>query len=159
MDDIKHSELLRIIHYEPITGVFRWLVAINKKAVIGRNVGGVNKSLGYVVLGIAGKRYYAHRLAWFYMTGAWPDMIDHRDGDGLNNKWENLRIASKRENAMNSKKSATNKSGYKGVSWHIGAKKWQSFCGPQYIGLFDTAEQAHAAYMYEAKKTGFERAE
>lgn len=159
MADIEHAELRRIIHYEPVTGIFRWLVAINKKAVVGRSVGGVNKVLGYIVLGVDGKRYYAHRLAWFYMTGEWPEMVDHRDGDGLNNKWENLRLASKRENAINSKRSAKNKSGFKGVSWHVGGKKWQAHCGPIYIGLFDTPEMAHAAYLEEAKKTGFERSE
>lgn len=159
MDSIEHAELRRIVHYEPVTGVFRWLVAINKKAVVGREIGGVNKVLGYIVIGIGGKRYYAHRLAWFYMTGQWPDMVDHRDGDGLNNKWENLRLATKRENALNSKRSSANKSGLKGVSWHAGGKKWQAHCGPKYIGLFDTPEQAHAAYMCEAEKTGFGRME
>ena len=50
MDKIDHVELRRIVHYEPITGEFRWLVAINKKAVVGRKIGGVNKSLGYVTM-------------------------------------------------------------------------------------------------------------
>jgi len=159
MGSIEHSELLRIMHYEPALGVFRWRVAINKKSVPGRVAGGVNKALGYLSIGIAGKRYYAHRLAWFYMTEQWPDMVDHRDGDGLNNKWENLRLATKRENALNAKKSIQNISGYKGVSWHAKSRKWQSHCGPLYIGLFDSQEDAHNAYIAEARKTGFERAE
>ena len=155
---LTQAKLKELLHYEPETGVFTWIESTSSRIKIGDIAG--NKGVdGYIDIGIYGKLLRAHRLAYLYMTGEWPEMVDHRDGDGLNNKWENLRLASKRENAINSKRSAKNKSGFKGVSWHVGGKKWQAHCGPIYIGLFDTPEMAHAAYLEEAKKTGFERSE
>lgn len=80
---------------------------------------------------------------------------DHIDGDGLNNRRSNLRLATPSENARNQRRSRDNTSGFKGVWWHKGRRKWQAqiMAGgrQQYLGLFNTAEAAHAAYCEAAK--------
>lgn len=147
---IDHSELTRILFYEKTTGKFFWKEKISKKVVTGREAGGRNIN-GYIVIGIYGVTYYGHRLAWFYVTGHWPEKIDHEDLDTSNNRWINIRLATQSQNALNRPIGPLNTSGYKGVSWHKGAKKWMSMANVGgktiYLGLFENVEDAHAAYI------------
>jgi hypothetical protein len=80
--------------------------------------------------------------------------IDHIDGDGLNNRRSNLRLASREGNMRNVGKTASNTSGYKGVHWCEGAKKWRCQIrtdgGRISLGLFDTPEAAYEAYRSAA---------
>jgi hypothetical protein len=99
------------------------------------------------------KKYSAHRLAWFLMTGAWPTKpIDHIDGDPTNNKWENLREVTVQENNHNlTKLSRLNTTGFTGVVWDEKLTQFraQIRCGNKtyYLGLHPTAEHAaHAVY-------------
>jgi hypothetical protein len=75
---------------------------------------------------------------------------DHRDGDGLNNQRSNLRICTHSENLRNVKKDKDNTSGFKGVSWHSGAKKWKASImtdGKEtYLGIFTLKVDAYKAY-------------
>lgn len=86
-----------------------------------------------------------------------PDgmQTDHIDGDGLNNRRCNLRLATPSENARNQRRARDNTSGFKGVWWHKGRRKWQAqiMAGgrQKYLGLFNTAEEAHAAYCEAAR--------
>lgn len=149
------SYLRRILSYDPDTGIFRWRVKHSKKVVPGTEAGGVNVA-GYIVIGIDGKCYYAHRLAWLYMTGEWPRQVDHNDTIKRNNRWSNLRIATHQQNVLNAKKAENNTSGYKGVSWHKAAGKWSAQIylngKSRYLGLFTDPEKAHDAYMAAARK-------
>lgn len=138
-------ELHRILHYEPETGIFTRLTKTGCKGKIGAVVGGKNAD-GYVMIGINCRRYYAHRLAFIYMTGECPDLVDHIDQDKGNNSWTNLRAASRSVNAINSRRRSTNSSGVVGVSWHAAGRKWQAHCGPRYLGLFTSKDDACAAY-------------
>lgn len=83
-------------------------------------------------------------------------LVDHKDGDGLNNQRDNLRICNSLQNAWNSCKRCTNKSGYKGVTWHTQRQKWQARIranGPQmHLGLFESALAAARAYDVAALK-------
>lgn len=81
-------------------------------------------------------------------------VVDHIDGDGLNNTRNNLRICTQTENKWNNRKSVTNKSGAKGV--YFFAKKWQASIGDRgktkYLGRFNTPEEAEAAYKKAARE-------
>ena len=110
---------------------------------------GAHDSNGYrhIWLGQHG-RHKAHRLAWLYVTGAWPTKdIDHINGVRDDNRWENLREASASENGMNKRHlTANNTSGVTGVYWSKAAKKWQAFIKrngvAQYLGIYNTKDEA-----------------
>ena len=77
-------------------------------------------------------------------------LVDHRDGDGLNNRRANLRLATCQQNVQNARISKRNTSGLKGVSWRKTNGKWHAQIkvnGRQLnLGYFPTPESAHAAY-------------
>lgn len=96
------------------------------------------------------KGYFAHRLAWFMMTGEWPkNEIDHINKDSLDNRWANLREATHQENCQN-RRFSRSKSGVHGVGLHNG--KWRARINGDHIGYFKTVEEASAAYHREAAK-------
>ena len=106
---------------------------------------------------VAGKRYSAHRLAWLYMTGDWPpDEVDHKNRVRTDNRWDNLRLADTFTNKRNTSAYRNNKSGFKGVSWHVCSRKWRSRIRvdgkEKNLGLYDTPEQANAAYERAARE-------
>ena len=86
--------------YRPLTGEFIWAVAVTNYEA-GDEAGVVYCS-GYSNIRIDKRTYLAHRLAWFYTTGAWPVKdLDHIDGNRLNNAFHNLREATPLQNAAN----------------------------------------------------------
>lgn len=154
------AEYLRsILEYDPATGIFMWLErAGNWKNQTARAVAGTRTEKGYICIKIDGRNYKAHRLAWLYMTGAWPaELIDHRDTVKDNNRFSNLRPATLCENAQNTiKPSRNNKCGLLGVSWDKKQRKWSAtICingKNKRIGRFHDPNEAHAAYL-NAKAT------
>lgn len=120
------------------------------------NIAGVRTSRGYTNVKINGRLYKAHRLIWFLIHGAWPrDEIDHIDGNRSNNKLENLREATRLENARNKRKLRPTTCRYKGVAMTKSGK----FCAvigvnykSIYSELFSTEEEAHSAYIEMADK-------
>lgn len=115
--------------YNPDTGQFTWNIARGNRpdlqpGCIAGNLF-IEKGRNYCRITVDDKAYKAHRLAWFYMTGEWPNApIDHIEGDGSDNRWSNLRLASYAENQWNAKRRADNTSGYKGVSFCKTTKGW-----------------------------------
>lgn len=83
----------------------------------------------YFRVTLLGKRYTSpvHHIVWFIKMGEWPDEIDHVDGDGLNNKIENLRKCSRLENNKNHRLQRNNSSGVNGVSYRKDTGKWRAF--------------------------------
>lgn len=152
---ISHDELLRILRYDPDSGEFFWRVYRNNKAYPGGKAGSIYPS-GYVIINIKAKLYRAHRLAWFYMTGEWPTgLLDHEDGDRVDNRWGKFRPADPTQNSANSKMPVTNTSGYKGVYFSKHAKPWRAQISlnskTKNLGYYDTPELAHAAYLSAAQ--------
>jgi hypothetical protein len=107
---------------------------------------------GHLYTGVDGATLLVHRLIWLYVTGAWPEhSIDHIDGNPRNNAWANLRAATQAENMQNMRKAvATNKSGVLGAHTMASGRfssKIRSNGRPIHLGVFDTAAEAHAAYV------------
>lgn len=111
---------------------------------------------GYIEIRINKKHYYAHRLIFLMHNKYLPKFIDHKDGNTLNNKIENLRDATRSDNSANSKRKITNSSGYKGVYFRSDTNKWQAALTKNYkkisLGSYKTALEAHNAYVEASKK-------
>jgi len=147
------AEARRVLDYNPETGVLTWKVDRNSYIKAGSRAGAKN-SEGYIHLRVGGKSCKAHRIAWLLAHGSLPDCdIDHINGDRADNRLCNLRAATRAENGQNQKRahSSNKTSGLLGVHWHAQSKKWRSVIAvnkeKKYLGLFDTAEEAHAAYL------------
>jgi hypothetical protein len=109
------EQIKNALHYNPETGIFTWLISPSQRALKGSVAGTVNDA-GYIVIGLDGNHYRAHRLAWFYMTGEWPTIkIDHENTVRSDNRWGNLRLANDSQNVCNQTLRADNTSGVKGV--------------------------------------------
>ena len=118
--------------------------------------GTLGKRKQYTKITIDYKNYEPYRLAWLYMTGAWPTkFIDHINRDRTDNRWSNLREATYAENNRNTSIRSDNTSGYKGVSWHKFKSKWRAEIKvdsiSKHLGYFSTKEEAYAAYIQAAK--------
>lgn len=148
-----------VLDYDPLTGIFRWRERMDvrpttRARLTGKIAGSLDKQ-GYIRIVVVKNWLMAHRLAWLYMTGKWPEFeIDHRNGVRSDNRWAELRAATNIQNAVNSKKRCDNTSGFKGVSWSERNKKWISRITadkkPIYLGCFETAEAAYEAYKQAA---------
>lgn len=130
MPEITQQYLRELLNYDPETGIVSWKSS-RKKTIIGKRagtsakVGREREKLGRRQICINGKIYMEHRLIWLYMTGSWPEqVIDHIDGNGLNNKWNNLRTCSQSDNSCNSRIMKNNTSGIKGLHWDKANRKW-----------------------------------
>lgn len=143
--------LQHYLSYDPVTGCWVWANTLNNRIVRGRAAGTVTK-YGYLKIKVVDGVYMAHRLAWLWCYGIDPIKfeIDHIDGNRLNNAIDNLRMASSKQNSFNAK--PYNSLKIKGVS-KCGSKYRARirFNGQSiHIGLFDTAENAAAAYNTKA---------
>jgi HNH endonuclease/AP2 domain len=154
MTGLTTKRLRELLSYAPYTGDFTRLVTIKHNALKGAVVRSYD-AYGYLRISIDGRRYRAHRLAWFYMTGSWPPHeIDHINGVRDDNRFSNLRLATHAQNHQNKGLSTTNTSGLKGASWHGRSRKWRAriVAGGRQIslGYFSTPEDAHASYCTAA---------
>jgi HNH endonuclease/AP2 domain len=152
---LTQARLCELLHYDPHTGKFRWRVRKKRGNEVG-TIAGCRIRWNYWCIHLDGRSYRAHQLAWLYMKGEWGrPLIDHRDGNPLNNRWANLRVSTGSNNAANRKRYRSNTSGYKGVSFHRRARKWTAYITKETrrynLGYFATAEQAHKAYVAAAR--------
>ena len=152
------ERLRELLHYDPETGVFTWLVS--RSNVKAGDIAGSYLCRGKVYrrIRVDSDNYIAHRLAFLYITGECPpNEIDHRNMIKDDNRWDNLRMATGTQNKWNRRAYANNTSGFKGVSWQPLARKWVAQIGigmkgqQTYLGLFDSREEAHAAYSIAAQ--------
>jgi hypothetical protein len=99
------------------------------------------------------KTFHLHREIMNAPEGLY---VDHINGDPLDNRKENLRLVTHSQNMFNVKNYVTNKSGYRGVSWHALRNKWRARLNYKgtgiHIGLFDSKEEAALAYNIKASE-------
>lgn len=169
---LTQEHLFERLNYDPESGIFYWNprnirsdykrfdLTWNSRYA-GLQAGAIHKiknsKLCYLRINIDGKNYPAHRLAFLYMTGQFPaNGIDHNYGNGINNRWRNLRLATASENCANSHLRIDNTSGFKGVSFHKRKNRYRSSIRvhgkDKHLGYFDIPEIAHAAYVTAANK-------
>lgn len=139
---------LRVLFsYDPETGKF----VRNHKGKTGSPVSDLPNKGGYLRVRVDGPHYYAHRLAWLYVNGAWPKRhIDHINGDRSDNRIANLREATPAENHQNRALSRKNSSGFTGVFFDKRRKKWIASIGvnrrSKFLGSYSSPEEAAEAY-------------
>lgn len=145
---LTEERLRELLDYDPETGIFIWRAT---GAVAG------SETHGYLRIVIDGKHYYAHRLAVLYMKGHWPpNLADHWNLNGLDNRWGNIREATKGQNAANSRAWKTNKLRTKGVSLCRATGKYRADIRingkGRNLGRFGSIDEAYAAYDAAAKE-------
>lgn len=155
------ARLRECLDYAPDTGVFTWKIATGRRRKVGDVAGAVanHGHTHYVTIQLDGMRTYAHRLAFLYMEGRWPKQVDHRDGDGQNNRWSNLREATQSENQQNLRGPRShNQLGVLGVYPVPPSRRKRNGPGRFFarivvqgrgvhLGTFATIEEAQAAYL------------
>lgn len=166
-DDLTAEYVRSILNYDPLTGIIwykprairpgyerfdrTWNAryAVPKKREMKDN--------SYLHLRIDGVIYKAHRIAWLHYYGVWPsELLDHENTIRSDNRIENLRDADFSKNTMNSCLRSDNACHFKGVDYMPKKRKWRARIGINgrniYLGLFDTPEDAHAAYVEASQR-------
>jgi len=146
---VSQKRLKEILHYDPNTGVFTWKVRVSNRVKIG-DVAGVldsSRNTPYIRMQVDSKKYFAHRLAWLYVYGTFPEFeIDHINRSGSDNRIANLRDVNTSYNMRNACKSINNLSGMTGVSWCKVREIWRATIGVNskciHLGYFNNLEAA-----------------
>jgi len=176
MTHLQQKTVRKLLDYDPETGLFTWKARDPKwfsdekwgpewraaqwnSRCAGRPAFTTKKERGYLSGTIFGSFYRAHRIAWLYHYGTWPDEIDHINGDTSDNRIENLRSVSHTENMRNCKLRKDNSSGVSGVNWSKTAKKWSARCntdnGRKFLGYFNCLTAARVAKAKEEATWGY----
>jgi hypothetical protein len=142
---ITQERLKELFEYRE-DGTFVRKVSTSNRVKVGDVVGWPTKGNRYIGLSVNGMKQLMHRIVFLYHHGYLPDCIDHIDGNGTNNKIENLREATQSQNLCNIKRKSSNKSGVKNVVWCASSNKWGVFLkvnGKQkYFGVYPDIELA-----------------
>lgn len=160
---ITQEELKKILNYDPLTGIFTWMVSLSNRNKAGNEID--NRSCyGYVRIGIYGVRYFAHRLAWLYVHGYFPENeIDHKDMVRHHNWISNLREFTRGCNSRNCGNRNDNTSGVKGVSWKKRDKKWEVYIDingkRKSLGIFPDFSEAVCHRLAAEQCLGWEKSE
>jgi len=152
MQTLTAERLREVLDYDPERGVFTWLERGPGRS-LSREPGGLTPR-GYRFIMIDGERIYAHTLAWLYVHGRWPaEHVNHKNGNLSDNRLCNLREATRAEISWSARPRRDSRSPLKGAQTFEG--RWRSgivINGKTiHLGLFDTPEEAHAAYCEAAR--------
>lgn len=146
------AQLRQMLSYDERTGTLSWSSSPNWSIKVGESAGRCG-SKGYVEVSISGKAYKAHRIIWAMVTGhdPWPMEIDHIDRCKVNNRFANLRLATRKLNNENKDAPVTNTSGRCGVSFNTQKCRWGAyvydFKKKIHLGYFKTFDQAANARL------------
>ena len=158
---LTQKRLKEVLDYNPDTGTWLWRVT-RGRAKAGNVAGSVAYVQRYRRILVDSKLYLSGRLAFLYMTGAFPefycDHINHvRDDD----RWDNLREVNAVENNKNTSMRSDNTSGRCGVTWHKRDRKWQATIKINrktiYLGQFNNFNDAVAAREVANTENEFHR--
>lgn len=135
--ELTQEELKRLLDYDPGTGVFTWKAG--RRCVRPGDIAGTRTDRGYISIKVNRKLHKAHRLAWLYVNGEWPpDQIDHINRVRDDNRIENLRAVSHRENNKN----RVNNTPFPGVCFDNHRQKWKAYIyfdgRKKHLGYFTT---------------------
>jgi hypothetical protein len=113
---LTQDKLKEHLSYDPNTGIFIWIKPKARRTKIGSIAGSPVVRGGYLSIMIDGINYSCHQLAWLYVYGYIPIvLVDHKNTIPTDNRIDNLRLATKTQNAYNAKTPSTNTTGVKGV--------------------------------------------
>lgn len=151
-DCLSAEEARALLDYNPHTGVLTWKRNMTTWTRAGDEAGVIQDGK-YRRVGIRGRYYMSHRLAWLIVTGEWPKQeIDHANGEKADNRWENLRAATATQNRRNTKHK--NRAGLIGASYHASTGRYRAQIRVDgrrlFLGWFQTAEEASVAYAAAA---------
>lgn len=151
------AEALReVLDYDKDSGLFTWKKPTSLRVSIGE-IAGARMAAGYISIGLYGTKHYAHRLAWLHAYGMAPSLhVDHINGVKHDNRLCNLRDVGRSTNLQNMMaKPKSSKSPLFGATFDAGRSKWTAQIKVNgkniHLGRFETAEEAHAAYI-DAKR-------
>lgn len=147
---MRESEIERfkaVLDYDPDTGVFTWKARTGRgcrRDLTGKTAGGPQND-GYIHISLYGKKYLAHRLAWLFTHGQWPEgEIDHINRIRDDNRLANLRDVTKSINQRN-------RNNVRGADFHLASGKWRSRINvsgkSMFLGYFNDLAEAEAAYL------------
>mgnify|MGYP001205356344 CR=1 FL=1 len=150
--------LKAILDYDGTSGLFTWKETRSSTCKKGQIAGTLNDN-GYIIIGALGKRYRAHHLAWFYVYGELPQEIDHINKNKSDNRIDNLRLATRSQNNINTK---PRKGKYpRGVMKN--KNKYTAYIDKNYkrmyLGTYDTISEAKRIRDEKAKELYGEFAE
>jgi hypothetical protein len=150
-EKLTQERLKEFLHYDPITGILIRKVTTSRRAKAG-DIAGCKSKAGYIEIRVDGKLYRAHRLAWLYEKGYFPEYgLDHKDRIKHHNWILNLRELSQQCNVRNTGNRKNNTSSVKGVYWFKRDKKWRAMIGInqkiKHLGLYNSFENAVCARL------------
>lgn len=159
--DVTHEVVAKFLAYDPRSGNFIWLARPDDIGWTRKNAGKPagtisthgkpDAPISYVRIRVCGRDFFAHRLAWLWVNGELPEgaEIDHINGDTLDNRIANLRLATRAQNGANQGLRRNNTSGVKGVSWDAKRGRWFASITiegkSKALGRFDDFDDAVAA--------------
>lgn len=131
-----------------------WSKYVGGASSVGKTAGYVDHE-GYYRVSFQGVRYYGHTLAWYHQTGEWVvGGIDHKNLVKSDNSFSNLRIATRSQNSMNTRKVKNTSSRFKGVTFVARTGRWQAQIQAngkrKHLGKFSSEVEAAEAYRKSA---------
>ena len=141
---ITQCRLKELLEYDAGSGLFTWKKDMAAHVHAG-DIAGNMDGKGYWMVTVDGKGRLAHRLAWLYVYGEWPDgEIDHINHQITDNRIDNLRVVTRRGNMMNRAIGSNNTSGHMGVMWKTDKKRWKAY-------IHVNGKQKHLGYFKDIK--------